>query len=76
MCRDRVWPWIGFLCHDRVWPRQGILGHDRIFSCRDRVWGKGQESLRRDREFDVATKLPEIMSRQGIPYVATESSRP
>ena len=57
---------MGFLCHDRVilrrdkvWPRQGILGRDRVFSCSDRVWGKGQESLRRDREFDVMTELSE-----------------
>ena len=60
---------MGFLCRDivllrrnRVWPRQGILGSDRVFSCSDRVWGKGQESLRRDKEFDVATELPEIVS--------------
>ena len=44
-----------FLCRDRVWPRYGILGCDRVFSCHDQVWGKGQESLRRDREFDVVT---------------------
>ena len=32
-------------------------------SCRDRVWGKGQEGLCHDREFDVATELLEIVSR-------------
>ena len=33
LCRDRVWPWMGFLCCDRVilhcdevWPRHEILG--------------------------------------------------
>ena len=59
LCLDRV-----FLSRDRVWPRQGILCHDRVFSCRDRVWVKGQESLHRNREFDVATELPKN-------YVAT-----
>ena len=39
---------MGFLCGDRVWPRQEILGHDTVFSCLDRVWGKGQESLCHD----------------------------
>ena len=63
LCRDRV-----FLCRDRVWPRKRILGRDRLFSCRDRVWYKGQESLRRDKEFDVATELLEIC-------IATKSSR-
>ena len=80
-CRDRVWLWIGFLCRDkvflcrdRVWLRQEILGRDRVISCRNRVCGKGQESLHRDREFDVATEFPEIerdrvylMSRQRVP---------
>ena len=82
MCRDRVWPWIEFLCRDRVflrrervWPKQGILGRDRVFSCRDRVWGKGQESLHHDKEFDVATELSKLVSQQGEPSVATESSR-
>ena len=82
LCRDRVWHWMGFLCWDRVflrsnrvWPRQGILGRDRVYSFRDRVWGKGQEILHCDREFDVATELHEIVSREGIPYVATESFR-
>ena len=58
LCRDRV-----FLRCDRVWPKHGILGHDVVFSCRDRVWDKGQESLRRDKEFDVVKELLEIVSR-------------
>ena len=70
LCHDKV-----FLRHDRVWPRQKVLGCDRVFSYRDGVWGKGQESLRRNREFDVETELLEIVSRQSIPYVAIESSR-
>ena len=39
---------MGFLCGDRVWPGQKILGRDKVFSCRDRVWGKVQESLCHD----------------------------
>ena len=69
LCRERVWPGMGFLYryrvflgHDKIWPRQGILGNDRVFSYCDLVWGKGKESLHRDREFDVVTKLPEIVS--------------
>ena len=46
-----------------------------MFSYYDRVWGKDQESLRWDREFNVGIKLPEIVARQGTPYVTTESSR-
>ena len=57
LCNDRV-----FLRHDRVWLRQEILGIDRVFSCRNRVWGKGQENLCCDREFDVATELPKLVS--------------
>ena len=81
-CRYRVWPWMGFLCcdrvflcRDRVWPRQEILGHDRVFSCHDLVLGKCQESLRCDREFDVAIELPNLVSQPVEPSVATESSR-
>ena len=48
--------------------RQSILGLDIIFSYRDRVWGKSQENLCRDREFDVVTELLEIC-------VGTKSSK-
>ena len=72
----------GFLFHDkvffrrdRVWPRQGILGRDKVISCYDRVLGKGQESLRRNGEFDIATELSKLVSQQGEPSVATESSK-
>ena len=58
LCHDKI-----FFYHDRVWLRQRILGHDIVFSYRDRVWGKGQESLCHDREFDITTKLLEIVSR-------------
>ena len=51
------------LYHDRVWPRHGILGHDRVCSCHDRVWRKDQESLRRDREFDVAIEFSKLVSQ-------------
>ena len=34
-----------------------------------------QQSLVKARSFYVATELPEMMSRQSISYVATESSR-
>ena len=64
-----------FLRHDRVWTRQGILGHDIVFSCSDRVWGKGQEGLRRDNEFDVMIELPKLVSQQGERSVVIESSR-
>ena len=37
------------------------FGQDQEFSYRDRV-GQGGEVLCRDREFDVATRLPEIVS--------------
>ena len=72
LCRDIIWPSMGFLCRgrvflrrDRVWPRHGILGSNKVFSYRNRVWGKGQgqDSLRRDKEFDVATELLEIVSQ-------------
>ena len=53
----------------------GFLCCDRVFSCRDRVWGKGQESLCRDKEFDVATELSKLVSQQGEPSIAIESSR-
>ena len=68
--RDRV-----FLRRDRVWPRQGILGHDIVFSCSNRVWGKGQEGLRRDNESDVVTELSKLVSQQGECSVVIESSR-
>ena len=55
--------------------RHGILGRNRVFPCRDRVWGKRQESLRRYREFNVATELFKLVSQQGEPSAATESSR-
>ena len=57
LCHNRV-----FLRRDRVWLRQGILGCDRVFSCHDQVWGKGQDSLYRDREFNVAIELSKLMS--------------
>ena len=63
-----------FLRRDKIWPRQNILGHNRVFSCCRRVYGKSEDSLRRDREFDVATELPKLVSQQGEPSVATESS--
>ena len=61
LCRDKV-----FLRHNRVWPKQGILGRDIIFSCQDQVWGKGQEILCRDREFDVVTELSMLVSLQSM----------
>ena len=53
---------------------QGFSYRDIIFSCHDSV-GKGEEILCRNREFDVATEFPEIVSRPSIPYFATKSSR-
>ena len=64
-----------FLCRNRVWLRQGILGCDRVFSCHGRVWGKGQEGLHRDREFDVATDFSKLVLQQGEPSVATDFSK-
>ena len=57
------------------------FGQDQEFSCSEKIFlchdrdGQGEENLLRDREFNVATELPEIVSRLGIPYVATESSK-
>ena len=53
---------------------QGFFYRDITFLCRDRV-GQGEEILCRDREFDVATELPEIALQQSIPYVSAKSSR-
>ena len=38
-------------------------------------FGQGEEILCCDREFDVATELPEVESRQDMFYVATETYR-
>ena len=65
LCHNRVWPWLEFLCPDRVWPRQEIFGCDKLFSYQDRVWGKGQESLRHDIAFYVATVGQGIASQPG-----------
>ena len=46
------------------------FGQDQEFSCRDKVFvccdrvGQGGEVLCRDREFDVATRLPKIVLQQ------------
>ena len=72
-------------CRDRVFYVATGFGQDQkfflsrqsfffFFFCRDRV-GQGEEILCRDREFDVATELPEIVSRHSISYVVTESSK-
>ena len=63
------------MCRNKVWPRHEILGRNRVFSYHDRVWGKGQESLRHNREFDVAIELYKVVSQQGEPSVAIESFR-
>ena len=71
-----------FSCRDRVWSRlRDFMSRLRIFIsrqnflkwCRDKVFyvttgfGQGQGILCHDREFDVATELPEIVSQQSIP---------
>ena len=53
---------------------QEISCHDKVFICRNKV-GQSGEVLCCDREFDVATGLPEIVSRQSTSYVVIESSR-
>ena len=40
-----------------------------------REFGQGEEILSHDREFDVATELHEVASRQGMFYVVTETYR-
>ena len=85
LCHDRV-----FLCRDGVRSRpRDFMSRHRIFVsrqnflewCRDKVFYvtigfcQDQKILCRDREFDVAIELPEIVSRQSIPYVVTESSK-
>ena len=57
---------VALLCIQQV-SRHNILYRDRV--------SQGEEILCRDREFNVATELPETVSRQSISYVATKSSK-
>ena len=68
-CCDIVFYVVTEFCQD-----QGFSCCERIFLFHDRV-GQGEEILCHDREFDVTTELPEIESRQSIPYVAAKSSK-
>ena len=45
----------------------GEMGMGAVFFCCDRVWGKGQESLRRDKEFDIVIELPKLVSQRVNP---------
>ena len=65
---QQIWPWVGILCRKcfsvttEFGQDQGFSCHDKLFVYHDRFF-QGGEVLCRDIEFDVVTRLPEIVSR-------------